>query len=70
MSGSGPKISQAQPHLRALLALSCIVCVLLALPCAAARPVRVYEVDVEGQSVPAVQEAMRQALVRDRKSVV
>jgi hypothetical protein len=64
MSGSGPKISQAQSHMRALLALSCIVCVLLALPCAAARPVRVYEVDVEGQSVPAVQEAMRQALVR------
>lgn len=50
--------------MRALLALSCIVCVLLALPCGAARPVRVYEVDVEGQSVPAVQEAMRQALVR------
>ena len=30
----------------------------------AGRPVRVYEVDVEGQSPPAVQEAMRQALVR------
>ncbi|MBV8911367.1 MAG: DUF2066 domain-containing protein, partial [Gammaproteobacteria bacterium] len=30
----------------------------------AGRPVRVYEVDVEGQSPAAVQDAMRQALVR------
>jgi hypothetical protein len=30
----------------------------------ATRPVRVYEVDVEGQSAAAVQDAMRQALVR------
>ncbi|MBV8495359.1 MAG: DUF2066 domain-containing protein [Gammaproteobacteria bacterium] len=35
-----------------------------ALPAWAGRQVRVYEVDVEGQSQPAVQEAMRQALVR------
>jgi len=35
-----------------------------ALPCAALRPVRVYEVDIEGQSPAALQEAMRVALVR------
>jgi len=35
-----------------------------ALPCEAGRPVRVYEVDVEGQTPAALQEAMRQALVR------
>ena len=37
-----------------------------ALPAAAwaARPVRVFEVDVAGQSVPALQQAMRDALVR------
>jgi len=33
-------------------------------PSWAGRQVRVYEVDVEGQSPPALQEAMRQALVR------
>ena len=37
---------------------------LCALPAWAGRPVRVYEVDVEGQSPAAVQDAMRQALVR------
>ena len=47
----------------ALLAGLCVLC---ALPPAAwaGRPVRVYEVDVDGQSAPAVQNAMRQALVR------
>jgi Uncharacterized protein conserved in bacteria (DUF2066) len=41
------------------------LCALLcALPAWAGRPVHVYEVDVEGQSVPAVQGAMRVALVR------
>jgi len=35
-----------------------------ALPAWAGRPVRVYEVDVDGQSEAAVQDAMRQALVR------
>jgi hypothetical protein len=35
-----------------------------AAPSWAARPVRVYEVDIDGQSTPALQEAMRQALVR------
>jgi Uncharacterized protein conserved in bacteria (DUF2066) len=32
--------------------------------CWAGRPVHVYEVDVEGQTTPALQDAMRQALVR------
>jgi len=35
-----------------------------AAPCSAARQVHVYEVDVEGQTSPALQEAMRQVLVR------
>ena len=48
--------------LRALIALLALLC--CALPCEALRAVRVYEVDIEGQSPAAVQEAMRQALVR------
>lgn len=48
--------------MRAFVALCCLL--LWALPSWAGRPVRVYEVDVEGQSAPAVQDAMRQALVR------
>ncbi|HYM29500.1 MAG TPA: DUF2066 domain-containing protein, partial [Steroidobacteraceae bacterium] len=46
----------------ALLAGLCVLCALP--PAWAGRPVRVYEVDVDGQSAPAVQNAMRQALVR------
>jgi Uncharacterized protein conserved in bacteria (DUF2066) len=49
-------------YLRGLAALLALLCV--ALPCAALRPVRVYEVDIEGQSPAALQDAMRQALVR------
>jgi uncharacterized protein len=45
-----------------MLTLWCAL--LCALPSWAGRPVRVYEVDVDGQSVPAVQDAMRQVLVR------
>jgi len=42
-----------------------LCCALLwASPALAGRPVRVYEVDVEGQSPAAVQDAMREALVR------
>jgi len=52
----------AKPHVRSLPALCCAL--LCALPAWAGRPVRVYEVDVEGQSPSAVQDAMRQALVR------
>jgi hypothetical protein len=48
-------------YLRGLIVLLALLC---ALPCKAGRPVRVYEVDVERQSPAALQEAMRQALVR------
>jgi uncharacterized protein len=47
---------------RIFLALCCAL--LCALPARAGRPVQVYEVDVDGQSPAAVQDAMRQALVR------
>lgn len=50
------------PYLRGLLALLALLC--CTLPCEAGRPVRVYEVDIERQSPAALQEAMRQALVR------
>jgi len=45
-----------------LLTVLCLVC--CTAPSWAARPVRVYEVDIDGQTTPALQEAMRQALVR------
>ena len=48
--------------MRGLLALACLLC--CAVPCQAGRVVRVYEVDSEGQAPAALQEAMRQALVR------
>ena len=51
--------------MRALLSsLLCALCCVLPLSSWAGRPVRVYEVDVDGQSAAAVQDAMRQALVR------
>jgi uncharacterized protein len=52
----------ATAYLHGLLALTWLLC--CAPPCEAARPVRVYEVDVEGQTSAALQEAMRQTLVR------
>jgi len=47
-------------------ALACLVALCGALPLTAwaLRPVRVYEVDLDGSSVTALQSAMRQALVR------
>jgi hypothetical protein len=58
--------SNQQPRsarVRALVVCVCALCSLV--PAAwAGRPVRVYEVDVDGQSAPALQDAMRQALVR------
>ena len=48
---------------RACLLCCGTVCVVHA-AARAGRPVRVYEVDVDGQSAPAVQDAMREALVR------
>ena len=49
-------------YLRGLPALLVLLC--CALPCEAGRPVRVYEVDTGGQTPAALQDAMRQALVR------
>jgi Uncharacterized protein conserved in bacteria (DUF2066) len=64
MSRTGPKSLAATRHVRGLLTLLAVACCALSTPCTAGRPVRVYEVDIDGQSVPAVQDAMRQALVR------
>jgi uncharacterized protein len=61
MFRAGQKSTLRQRHLLMLLYLLCCV---LSLPSFGARPVRVYEVDIEGQSEPALREAMRQALVR------
>jgi uncharacterized protein len=62
MSRANRTSATAQPRVRAFLALCCAL--LVAWPAGAGRPVHVYEVDVEGQSPAAVQDAMRQALVR------
>jgi hypothetical protein len=51
-------------RVRGLIVITSLAWLALSLPCAATRPVRVYEVDVEGQSPAAVQDAMREALVR------
>jgi hypothetical protein len=45
-------------------ALLLAVCAILPAAAWAARPVQVFQVDVSGQSVPALQQAMRDALVR------
>jgi hypothetical protein len=47
-----------------LTRLTWLGCCMLPILAWAARPVRVYEVDVSGQSPAALQDAMRQALVR------
>ena len=64
MSQPYPKSTAARARTRAALAI--LVALLGALPLTASglRPVRVYEVDLEAQSATAVQNAMRQALVR------
>ena len=64
MSRAGPKSTTANPRVRALLASLCALYCVLPQPSWAGRPVRVYEVDVDGQTSPALQDAMRQALVR------
>jgi Uncharacterized protein conserved in bacteria (DUF2066) len=66
MSRAGRETSTATWRVRAtLLTLCALLCVrLCALPAWAGRPVHVYEVDVDGQSAPALQGAMRVALVR------
>jgi hypothetical protein len=62
MSSPASTSNPALGCLRALLALLVLLC--CAPPCEAGRPVRAYEVDIEGQTPAALQEAMRQALVR------
>ena len=62
MSGPDPKSITASRWARGLLTLLCLMS--CALPSWALRAVRVYEVDIDGQSKPALQDAMRQALVR------
>src|ERR1700751_4944592 len=60
-----PRPIAADRRVHALLALLCALGLIgAAPPCSAARQVHVYEVDVEGQTSPALQEAMRQVLVR------
>src|SRR5947208_9955049 len=63
-SQSGPASTTAKHRARAFLVSLCALAGALPLPCLAGRVVRVYEVAVEGQSAAAVQDAMRQALVR------
>jgi uncharacterized protein len=58
----GLKSTAAKPRLRALLTALCLMC--CALPSWAGREVRVYEVDIAGQSPAALQDAMREALIR------
>lgn len=64
MSRAAPISSTANYRVRALLVGLCALGGALPLTAIAGRVVRAYEVDVEGQGAPAVQSAMRQALVR------
>lgn len=64
MSQAGPTSTTAKHRARAFLVSLCALACALPLPCLAGRVVRVYEVAVEGQSTAALQDAMRQALMR------
>lgn len=64
MSQAGPTSTTAKHRARAFLVSLCALAGALPLPCLAGRVVRVYEVAVEGQSTAALQDAMRQALMR------
>jgi uncharacterized protein len=65
MSRPGQKSITANRRVRGfLLAAVCALSCVLPPAAWAGRPVRVYEVDVDNKSVPALQEAMRQVLVR------
>jgi len=55
MSRPGPKSTSENRRVRALLSSLCALCCVLPLSWAG-RPVRVYEVDVDGQSGAAVQD--------------
>jgi uncharacterized protein len=58
------KSTAARGPVRVAAAALCLACAGLALPAWALRPVHVYEVDVDGQTPAALQDAMRQMLVR------
>jgi uncharacterized protein len=64
MPPPGPRSISARLRACALLASAVLLGAGLPLPVWAARPVRAFEVDVDGQSPAALQDAMRQALVR------
>jgi len=65
MSRPGKKSTTANRRVRGLLLASfCALCWSVPPSSWAGRPVRVYEVDVDGQSPAALQGAMRQVLVR------
>jgi uncharacterized protein len=64
MSQPYPRSTAARARVRAAFAVLLALCGTLPLAAWALRPVRVYEVDLEAQSATAVQNAMRQALVR------
>jgi uncharacterized protein len=64
MSQPYPKSTAAGARVRAAPAMLLALLGVLPLAAWALRPVRVYEVDLEAQSATAVQNAMRQALVR------
>src|SRR5215469_12447982 len=65
MSPPGQKSTDSNRGMRGfLLAVTCALCCALSLAAWAGRPVRVYEVDVDGKSAAALQAAMRQVLVR------
>jgi hypothetical protein len=65
MSLPGQKSTDPNRRVRGfLLAVTCALCCALWLAAWAGRPVRVYEVDVDGKSAAALQAAMRQVLVR------
>src|SRR5579862_2445771 len=64
MSRAAPQPTPANAARRALLASLAACGCLLSAVCWAGRPVHVYEVDVDGQSPAALQDAMRQALIR------
>jgi uncharacterized protein len=64
MSQPYPRSTAARACVRAALAVLLALLGVLPLAAWALRPVRVYEVDLDAQSATAVQNAMRQALVR------
>src|SRR5258705_5481789 len=61
MSRPGPNSTSENRRVRALLSSLCALCCLLPLSSWAGRPVRVYEVDVDGQSCTASPPTIRRS---------